>query len=103
MSGPVASEDLEAIVKRRTRELRAERVRYSEAVTLLADELYQNERGKETRIGQLGASPGLLGPRLGLADSDLSLVAKTKKGKAKALSSIERLVSPWMADVFEDG
>ena len=89
--------DLKAIVKQRARELREEQVRYLDGVATIAEELYRNERGKETRIGELGATTGLIRPMVEVAENDHPLFAKTKKGKAQTIEKIEVLISPWVS------
>ncbi len=102
MTTPEESKELREIIKLRVRELRAEQVRYWDALTTLADELYRNERGKETRIGALGASTGVLGPLLEVGANDHPLFAKTKKGKAQTIDKIATMISPWVSDVYEE-
>ena len=92
---------LQAIVKQRARALRAEELRYREALSTLANELYRNERGKATAIGELGATTGVIGPLLEVGEDDRWLFAKAKKGKAKTIAAVETLISPWVADVYE--
>ena len=102
MSAPAETVDLKTLVKQRARELREHQVGFSDTVDNLADELYRNERGIETRIGEMGATAGLIGPLLKVAADDPLLVAKTKKGKAKAIQKLRTLISPWVADVYEE-
>ena len=103
MDTPAPAARLEAIVKERARELRGEGVGYTDAVTALADELFRTERGKEARIGELGATPGLVGPRIAASEPDDTLFGKSKKARARALGLIAALVSPWVSDVYEEG
>lgn len=102
MSTPADSKDLEAIVKKRARELRAHGLPYSDAVASLADELYRTGRGKETRAGDMGATGVLIAPPGGTAANAPSLFSKTKKGKASALGKLDALISPWVSDVYEE-
>lgn len=102
MNTPGKPDRLIEIVKQRARELREGRRGYSEAVDTLADELYLSGRGKETRIGSMGATPVLIAPAVQIAVNAESLFAKTKKAKATAIGKIRTLISPWVSDVYEE-
>jgi len=102
MSAPKNTTALSQIVKKRARELRLDGVGYSDAVSALADELYLSERGKETRLSELGATPGLVAPLLGGDVTSSSLFAKGKKAKARALGTLKTLISHWVSDAYEE-
>jgi len=93
--------DVEELVERRARELRAEGLRYAAAVSALAQELYLHERGKETRLGAMGLARGVLHPLLRGANLGESLFSKSKKGKAQTIGALETLISAWVAGIYE--
>jgi hypothetical protein len=103
MAVPVETNDVKAIVKLRARELRGEELRYWDTLAIIADELYKHERGKDTRVGELGADTGVIGPLLEVGANDQPLFSKTKKGKAQTIDKITTLISPWVSDIYEEG
>lgn len=92
--------ELEALVKQRTRELRGATTGYAAAVEALAEEIYRTGRGKETRLGEMGATVASIAARFGGGGGG-PLFEKTKKGKARAIAAIRTQISPWVSDVYE--